>query len=261
MDLAQAVILALIQGVTEFLPISSSGHLILVPELLGWPDQGLGFDIAVHLGTLAAVIVYFRRDLIGMAAAAAAAQPRRPEFRLAVCIVVASIPLGAAGLLFADQVEGVLRSPSVIAASTAGFGILLWLADRLGRGRRSEASLGWFEVVAIGFGQALALIPGTSRSGITMTVALSMGLSRRAAGRFSFLLAIPAIAMAALWQLLQFLSSAEPVAWPALALAAAVAAAAAFVTIALFLRLIERVGMAAFAIYRVLLGGALVYLM
>lgn len=259
MDLAQAVILALIQGITEFLPISSSGHLILVPELLGWPDQGLGFDIAVHLGTLAAVIVYFRRDLIGMAAAAA--QPRRPEFRLAVCIVVASIPLGAAGLLFADQVEGVLRSPSVIAASTAGFGILLWLADRLGRGRRSEASLGWFEVVAIGFGQALALIPGTSRSGITMTVALSMGLSRRAAGRFSFLLAIPAIAMAALWQLLQFLSSAEPVAWLALALAAAIAAAAAFVTIALFLRLIERVGMAVFAIYRVLLGGALVYLM
>ncbi len=259
MDLAQAVVLALIQGVTEFLPISSSGHLILVPELLGWPDQGLGFDIAVHLGTLAAVIVYFRRDLIGMVAAAA--QPRRPELRLAACIVVASIPLGAAGLLFADQVEGVLRSPSVIAASTAGFGILLWLADRLGRGRRSEGSLGWVEVVAIGFGQALALIPGTSRSGITMTVALSMGLSRRAAGRFSFLLAIPAIAMAALWQLLQFLSSAEPVAWLALALAAAVAAAAAFVTIALFLRLIERVGMAVFAIYRVLLGGALVYLM
>ena len=259
MDLAQAIVLALIQGITEFLPISSSGHLILVPELLGWPDQGLGFDIAVHLGTLAAVIVYFRRDLIGMAAATA--QPRRPEFRLAACIVVASIPLGAAGLLFADQVEGVLRSPSVIAASTAGFGILLWLADRLGRGRRSEASLGWFEVVAIGLGQALALIPGTSRSGITMTVALSMGLSRRAAGRFSFLLAIPAIAMAGLWQLLQFLSSAEPVAWLALALAAAVAATAAFVTIALFLRLIERVGMAAFAIYRVLLGGALVYLM
>ncbi len=259
MDLAQAVVLALIQGVTEFLPISSSGHLILVPELLGWPDQGLGFDIAVHLGTLAAVIVYFRRDLIGMAAATA--QPRRPEFRLAACIVVASIPLGAAGLLFADQVEGVLRSPSVIAASTAGFGILLWLADRLGRGRRSEGSLGWFEVIAIGLGQALALIPGTSRSGITMTVALSMGLSRRAAGRFSFLLAIPAIAMAALWQLLQFLSSAEPVAWLALALAAAIAAAAAFVTIALFLRLIERVGMAVFAIYRVLLGGALVYLM
>ena len=259
MDLAQAVVLALIQGVTEFLPISSSGHLILVPELLGWQDQGLGFDIAVHLGTLAAVIVYFRRDLVGMAAAAT--QPRRPEFRLAACIVVASIPLGAAGLLFADQVEGVLRSPSVIAASTVGFGILLWLADRLGRGRRSEDSLGWFEVIAIGLGQALALIPGTSRSGITMTVALSMGLSRRAAGRFSFLLAIPAIAMAALWQLLQFLSSAEPVAWPALALAAAVAAAAAFVTIALFLRLIERVGMAVFAIYRVLLGGALVYLM
>ena len=258
MDLAQAVVLALIQGITEFLPISSSGHLILVPELLGWPDQGLGFDIAVHLGTLAAVVVYFRRDLMDMATALV--EPQRPEFRLAVCIVVASIPLGAAGLLFSDQVEGALRSPTVIAASTAGFGVLLWLADRFGRGKRPETSLGWLDIAAIGFGQALALIPGTSRSGITMTVALAMGLSRQAAGRFSFLLAIPAIAMAAGWQLMQFLASPEPVAWFALALAAAVAAAVAFATIALFLSLIERIGMAPFAIYRVLLGGVLVYL-
>ena len=259
MDLAQAVILALIQGAAEFLPISSSGHLILVPELLGWPDQGLGFDIAVHLGTLAAVIVYFRRDLAGMAMAVVDRQ--RPEFRLVVCIVVASVPLGAAGLVFSGQVEGALRSPGVIAASTAGFGVLLWLADRSGRGSRAETSLGWRDVAAIGFGQALALIPGTSRSGITMTVALAMGLSRQAAGRFSFLLAIPAIAMAALWQSMQFLSSPEPVAWSALALAAALAAAVAFATIALFLSLIERIGMAPFAIYRVLLGGALVYLL
>lgn len=259
MDLAQAVVLALIQGITEFLPISSSGHLILVPELLGWPDQGLGFDIAVHLGTLAAVIVYFRRDIIDMARALL--EPRRPEFRLAAYIIVASIPLGLAGLLFSDQVEGTLRSPSVIAASTVGFGILLWLADRLGRGRRAETSLDWRDVAVIGFGQALALIPGTSRSGITMTAALAMGLSRQAAGRFSFLLAIPAIAMAALWQVMQFVSSPEPVAWLALALAAAVAAAVAFATIALFLSLIERIGMAPFAIYRVLLGGALVDLL
>ena len=259
MDLAQAVVLALIQGVTEFLPVSSSGHLILAPALLGWPDQGLGFDIAVHLGTLAAVIVYFRRDLMAMATGLR--EPRSPEFRLAIFIVVASLPLGAAGLLFSDQVEGGLRSPGVIAASTAGFGVLLWLADRLGRGGRTETSLGWRDVAAIGFGQALALIPGTSRSGITMTVALAMGLSRQAAGRFSFLLAIPAIAMAALWQFMQFMSSPEPVAWSALALAAAVAAAVAFATIAVFLSLIERIGMAPFAIYRVLLGGALVYLL
>ena len=259
MDLAQAIVLALIQGITEFLPISSSGHLILVPELLGWPDQGLGFDIAVHLGTLVAVIAYFRRDVLAMSIALA--QPKRAEFQLALRIIVATVPLGAAGLLFSDQVEGVLRSPTVIAASTMGFGVVLWLADRLGRGERAETSLSWLEVAAIGFGQALALIPGTSRSGITMTVALSMGLSRRAAGRFSFLLAIPAIAMAALWQLIQFLSDPESVPWLALALATAVAAAAAYVTIALFLRWIERFGMAVFAIYRVLLGGVLVYLL
>jgi len=257
MELMQAVVLALIQGFTEFLPISSSGHLILVPALLAWPDQGLGFDIAVHVGTLLAVCAYFRRDLLAMATSLTRSETA--EFRLAWRIIAATIPLGLAGLAFADFVESELRSPVVIAASTAGFGVLLWCVDWLRRGNRSEQSLSWAQALAIGCGQALALIPGTSRSGITMTVALALGLSREAAGRFSFLLAIPAISMAAVWELRQLAIDTAPIPWPALAVATAVSAATAFVTIKLFLNLIGRVGMSVFAIYRLILAGWIVY--
>ncbi len=256
MDLAHALVLALVQGITEFLPISSSGHLILVPALLGWADQGLGFDIAVHVGTLAAVIAYFRREIVAMAFSVF--NPGGVDFELALKLVVASVPLGLAGLAFAGAVESSLRSAAVIAATTAGFGVVLWGADRYGRGRRTEYGLGWRGALAIGCAQALALIPGTSRSGITMTMGLALGLSRAAAGRFSFLLAVPAIAMVAVWQLKQFASSPEPVPWAALGVATAAAAVTAFVTIALFLKLIGRVGMGVFALYRLLLGGVIV---
>lgn len=257
MDLAQVVVLSLIQGLTEFLPISSSGHLILVPVFLGWPDQGLGFDIAVHLGTLSAVIVFFRRELSRMALALAA--PGSADGRMAWQIVLATVPLGIAGLIFADVVENELRTPLVIAAASAGFGIVLWLVDSARRGARPERSLGWMEVLAIGLGQALALIPGTSRSGITMTVALGLGLSREAAGRFSFLLAVPAIGMAAAWQLVQFARDPAPVAWASLGIATVISAVTAFVAITAFLRLIGRIGMGAFAIYRILLAVVIGY--
>jgi undecaprenyl-diphosphatase len=257
MDIVQAVALALVQGLTEFLPISSSGHLILAPALLGWTDQGLGFDIAVHLGTLMAVVVYFRRDLAAMARSLRVAGS--PDGRLAWQLVVASVPLGLAGLLASDLVATGLRSPFVIAAASAGFGLLLYLVDRMWRGRRSERDLHLAEAVMIGCGQALALIPGTSRSGITMTVALALGLSREAAGRFSFLLAIPAIGMAAAWQIVQFAADPAPLAWGVVLLATALSALTAFVTIALFLRLIGKVGMAWFAGYRILLAVVIVY--
>lgn len=259
MDLLQALVLALVQGVTEFLPISSSGHLILVPELLGWSDQGLGFDIAVHLGTLCAVVVYFRHDLLAMARSLF--EPGSADFRLAMQIVVATIPAGLAGLAFSDIIETSLRSAAVIAATTAGFGIALWLADGFGRGSRSERELGFVDAFAIGCAQALALIPGTSRSGITMTMGLALGLSREASGRFSFLLAVPAIALASGWQLVQFVETAEAVPWGVLVLATAAAAATAFGTIALFLNLIGRIGMGVFAVYRLLLGGLIALLL
>ncbi|MGD8340667.1 MAG: undecaprenyl-diphosphate phosphatase [Gammaproteobacteria bacterium] len=259
MTLFEALFLALIQGLTEFLPISSSGHLILTPTFFGWTDQGLGFDIAVHLGTLTAVVVYFRRDLMAMARGVLIRDS--VDGRLARQLIVASIPVALAGALSADLVSTVLRTPAVIAATSAGFGILLWVVDRFMRGERSERELGLIDALAIGLAQALALIPGTSRSGITMTMALALGLSREAAGRFSFLLAIPAIGMAASWQLVQFARAPETVLWQALVPATVLAAITAFIAIALFLRLIGRIGMGVFAVYRVLLAIVIVYVL
>jgi undecaprenyl-diphosphatase len=257
MDITEAVTLALIQGLTEFLPISSSGHLILTPEFFGWTDQGLGFDIAVHVGTLSAVVFYFRRDLFAMARGLFTAGSA--EGRLAWQLLIASIPLGLAGFLSADLVETVLRQPVVIALASAGFAIPLWAADRWWRGRRTEYELGMGRAMLIGIGQALALIPGTSRSGITMTFALSLGLTREAAGRFSFLLAIPAIGMAACYQLLQFAQAPDTLDWRVFVPATLISAATAFVAIALFLRLIGRIGMGVFAAYRILLALVIFY--
>lgn len=260
MDLVQAVILALLQGVVEFLPISSSGHLILVPAFLGWQDQGLAFDIAVHLGTLSAVVLYFKRDIRSMTVALfGRSGAGAPEARLAWGIIVATVPLGIAGILMADLVAGVLRSPAIIAATTAGFGVVLWLADRYTRGHRTERELAWTDIAVIGFAQVLALVPGTSRSGITMTAGLALGLSRAAAARFSFLLAIPAIGMASAWQLMQFAAEPGPTPWGLLALATAVSALTAFAAIAVFLRVIERIGLWVFAVYRLILAGVIAY--
>ncbi len=259
MELVHVVVLAVMQGIVEFLPISSSGHLILVPALLGWPDQGLAFDVAVHLGTLSAVVIYFRRELLSLARAAFDA--RAKDFELAWSLVLATLPLGIAGLALADIVDGVLRSPAVIAAATAGFGVLLWLADAFARGTRNEHELGMRRALLIGLGQVLALVPGTSRSGITMTVGLALGLSRAAAARFSFLLAVPAIGMAATWETYQLVSTPAPVAWGTLALGALLSAATAFAAIAAFLRFIERVGMWGFAVYRLALAAVIIIVM
>jgi undecaprenyl-diphosphatase len=222
-------------------------------------DQGLGFDIAVHMGTLFAVVVYFRRDLIAMARGLFVAGSA--DGRMAWQLIIASIPLGLVGIVSADFVATTLRTPIVIAAASAGFGVLLYAADRWGHGERDETSLKLAEAIWIGVGQALALIPGTSRSGITMTVALAMGLSREAAGRFSFLLAIPAIGMAASYQVVKFAQAPETLDWAALLPATVISAVTAFVAIALFLRLIGTIGMGAFAIYRILLAVVILYVL
>ena len=261
MTLFDAVVLAVLQGFTEFLPISSSGHLVFVPALLGWEDQGLAFDIAVHFGSLTAVLVYFRSDVVAMLAALRALMRGRPsaDSRLALQLIVASIPVGVAGLMFNDFIDTQLRSPLVIAGATAFFGLTLLLSDWLGRRTSSERSLTWSGAIIVGCAQALALIPGTSRSGITINAGLAVGLTREAASRFAFLLAIPAILMASGWQSLQLVGSAVPLPWATMLTGMIVAAAVAFVTIAVFLRLIERVGMIWFALYRFVLAGILVY--
>jgi len=257
MDTLHAVVLALVQGLTEFLPISSSAHLILVPALLGWEDQGLAFDVAVHFGTLTAVVAYFRRELRGMAVSwFDALRTRNPdeEARLAWAVLLGTIPLGIAGLLFHDVVSTSLRSPLVIASTTILFGLALWYADVKGVQTRCEYRMGAWRVAAVAFAQVLALIPGTSRSGATITAGLLVGLDRKAAARFSFLLSVPAISMAALYETGNLIEATEPVDWSAMGIGAVLSALSAYLCIHYFLKLLDRVGMLPFVIYRLILG-------
>ncbi len=258
MDLMQAVVLAVVQGLSEFLPISSSGHLILVPHFLGWGDQGLAFDVAVHVGTLGAVLAYFRRPLVAMAVAwtrSLRSFELDADARLAWCVILGTVPVGIAGLAFSSLIETYLRNPLFVACTLTVFGLLMWLADRLGRQERDEYSLGWREAVLIGCAQALALMPGTSRSGITLTAGLALGLSRSAAARFSFLLAVPGIGMAGGYELLKMVSGEASVDWGMMAVGMLVAGLTGYACIHLLLKVIERIGLLPFALYRFLIAG------
>ena len=257
MDILQIITLALLQGLTEFLPISSSAHLILAPHVFGFADQGLAFDVAVHVGTLAAVMLYFRRELGSMIVAwlrSVAGQGLSDDARLAWAVILATIPVGIAGLLLKGLVETDLRSPWVIAATTIGFGALLYWVDRRATRVRDEHSVGWKDVLIVGGMQALALIPGTSRSGITMTAGMWLGLTRKAASRFSFLLSIPVITLSGGLVGIDLIQDAAPVDWAAFALGTALAGVTAYLCIHYFLGFIERIGMFPFFAYRMLLG-------
>jgi undecaprenyl-diphosphatase len=262
MDLLQVILLAIIQGITEFLPISSSGHLILTPHFFGWPDQGLAFDAAIHVGTLAAIVLYFRRQLGQMASAwvgSVLRKERTPDSRLAWAVLWGTIPVGLVGLLFNDYIEENFRNPLLVAGTLAFFGILLWVADRLGSRNRDEYSIGWRDVALIGTAQAMALVPGTSRSGITMTAGLSLGLTREAAARFSFLLAVPGTLLAAFYEIWKMANAPVAIDWTAVSIGVVVAALSGLVCIHFLLRFIQRIGMAPFAIYRLLLAAIIVY--
>src|SRR5262245_27709645 len=262
MTTLHAIILAIIQGITEFLPISSSGHLILVPRFLGWEDQGLEFDAAIHIGTLAAVVFYFREQLGAMARAWLASATRGEHSRdghLAWAVLLGTIPVGLVGLLFNDYIEAHFRTPLLVATTLAGFGILLWLADRFGRRQRDEYSVTWRDAALIGIAQAMALVPGTSRSGITMTAGLSVGLTREAAARYSFLLAVPGTALAGAYETLKMFRAAIPIDWSPVIIGVIVAAISGFLCIHFLLRFIQRIGMLPFTIYRLLLAAVIVY--
>lgn len=263
MDPLHALVLAFIQGLTEFLPISSSGHLVLVPVLLGWEDQGLAFDVATHVGTLAAVVFYFRHELWPMirdALGTLRGGARSRESDLAWFVVLGTIPAVVFGGLFGGYISTALRSPLVIAATTAGFGVLLWVADARGSNQRPESSIGWRDALIVGLAQALALVPGTSRSGITITAALFLGLERQAAARFSFLLSIPVILAATCYESLKLARSPVPADWLALSLGTLVSGVVAYLTIRGFIALLGRIGLAPFAIYRLLLAAVLVWI-
>lgn len=262
----QAAILALVQAVTEFLPVSSSGHLILLPRLFGWSDQGLEFDIATNTGTVAAVMLYFRADVARMARGfrgsfTATGRACSLDARMLYLLAWGTIPASAAGLLIKDWVASYGREPRLIATTAIVYGLLLIVADRIGAKSRGEGEIGRREALLIGCAQALALVPGTSRSGITMTAALLLGFSRGAAARFSFLLSIPIGLLVAGNQLKDILRG-EPlgVPLPAIAIGIAVAALAGFAVIAFFLAWIRKRPLAPFGWYRVALGLALLLL-
>jgi undecaprenyl-diphosphatase len=259
----QAVWLAAVQGFTEFLPISSSAHLILLPRLLGWPDQGLAFDVAVHVGSLIAVLFYFRKDIVPMIrdwALTLAGRPNTEYSKLAWAVVIGTIPLGIGGVLMKVAVGGELRSPLVIASTTIIFGLLLGWADHVGKRDRDEHSLSWKDALMIGGSQILALIPGTSRSGITITTGLMLGLTRTAAARFSFLLSIPAIILPGILLGADLAESSDPIHWRSFILGAVLSAVFAYICIRLFLTMIQSIGMTVFVVYRLVLGVFLFYL-
>jgi len=263
MDFIQILALALVQGLTEFLPVSSSAHLILVPIFLGWEDQGLAFDLAVHVGTLTAVVTYFRKELKAMARDWLRSITHREltsDAKLAWAVGFGTIPVGLVGLAFGDYIEEHMRSTLVIAATTIIFGVVLLISDKTGPQRRNEYSLNWQDVLIIGASQALALIPGTSRSGITITAALLLGLTREAAARFSFLLSIPAIFLPGMLKTVELSQSEGAVDWMALIMGAVLSGISAYLCIHFFLKLLERIGMTPFVIYRLFLGGVLLFL-
>lgn len=259
----QAVVLAIVQAVTEFLPISSSGHLILVPRLLGWPDQGLAFDVATHAGTLLAVLLYFRKDVIDLIQGFFTGKPRslhvdfapRP---LAWAIVVGTVPAGVAGLLFKDWIAGEARNPLLIAGTAIFYGLLLGWADRRGDKYREISATTAMSALLIGMAQALALVPGTSRSGITITAALLLGFTRPAAARFSFLLSIPITAAACAIEAIEvFQGAVKPAEYGPMALAVLVSAVAGYLVIAGLLAWLRRQPLTVFVVYRVILGVAI----
>jgi len=248
-----AALLGLVQGLTEFLPISSTAHLRLVPALLGQPDPGAAFTAVVQLGTLVAVIGYFLRELLGMAKAAVTA-PKSTEARLLLYLVVGTVPIGLTGLVAKRWITGELRSLIVVGSALIVVGILMYVIDRAARAERALAAMTLFDAVAIGCAQALALVPGVSRSGATICAALVLGFTRPDAARFSFLLSVPAIAAAGLFEMKDAVHQLGGGALVPLAVATLVAFVTGYASIAWFLRFLRSRSLAGFAAYRVLVG-------
>lgn len=264
MSWIQIVVLAIVQGLTEFLPVSSSGHLVLVPSVFGWTDQGLVFDVAVHFGSLAAVWIYFRRDIAVLIAGAFSLRRGTIdsiEARMSMSIALATIPAAVAGLLFAGWIADNLRSPVVVMTTLAFYGVLMAVADRVGSQKKIVTDIGFREAFAIGCAQALALIPGTSRSGITITAGMFLGLQRQDAARFSFLMSVPIILLATIYELGTLILTDTPIAWLDLAFAAAVSGVVAYLAIGFFMTFVNVIGLVPFALYRLVLAGVIYYVL
>lgn len=270
MPLLHLFVLAVVQGITEFLPISSSAHLILVPVVTGWQDQGVHLDLAVHAGTLLAVMIYFWRDTRGMALAAAGSLGIAPARRavegtvyhkLFWALVIGSVPLGIVGFaLWAADLIDLLRRVDLIAAMSILFGLVLYWADQRGPETRTVDSLGIKAAVQIGLAQALSLIPGTSRSGITMTAARALGFTRTESAHFAMLLSIPAVLMTSAPLVIDLVQEGAQGQWRNAVIAGAFAFVAALAAIHFLLSWLRRASMTIFVVYRVILGIVLLVL-
>jgi len=257
------ILLGLLQGLTEFLPVSSSAHLILLPLIAEWQDQGLALDVAAHIGTLVAVIIYFRIDIKNIISSGIKSVPWHDDnidARLFWFLCFATIPISIIGFLGYDFISENFRDPLIIAVTTIFFGLLLWWADIKGKQNRDSETLCLKDIIWIGLAQVLALIPGTSRSGVTMTAGLMLGLNRKTAARFSFLLSIPVIFLAGSYETFLLLRGGESADVISFAIVFIFSWLTAWLTISLFLSFIEKTGMLPYVIYRLLLGTILFYL-
>ncbi len=259
MALEQLIVLAVVQGLTEFLPISSSGHLILVPILTGWPDQGIAIDVATHVGTLAAVLIYFWRDVARMAIGLVrfAGGRRDPGAKLAGFLIVGTIPALIVGLAVEKFAGTAFRHMEVVAWTMVAFGVVLYFADRFGLTVRRLEHLSLRQVLVIGFAQCLAFVPGTSRSGITIVAARLLGYERVDAARFSFLLSIPAISAAGLWEGLKIYELGSVGLIHDAVLVALMSAVVGIIAIAGLIWWLRHATFLPFVIYRLLFGGAM----
>ncbi len=265
MTTLQAIVLGVAQGLSEFLPISSSAHLRVIPALFGWDDPGSAFTAVTQLGTLLAVILYFARDLarIGLAWLRSLFNPglrREPDARLGWYILLGTLPIGVLGLLFERQIDTVARDLRLIAFTLIALGLLLWLADRQGSWGKGLADLSLRDGLLFGLAQALALIPGVSRSGATISAGLFLGYDRISAARYSFLLSVPAILASGLFKLADVSAGDGPGLWPTL-LATLLAFASGYLSIAWLLRYVSTRSYRPFVLYRVALGALLALLL
>jgi undecaprenyl-diphosphatase len=266
-DLLQSIVLGIVQGLTEFLPISSSAHQRIVPAFLGWEDPGAAFTAITQLGTEAAVLIFFRDELWSIATKwlRALRDPSlrsHPDVRMGWYLIVATIPIGILGYVFQDQIENGGRNLWLIGSTLIVFGLILGYADRVGRHERELERLSTRDGMLIGLAQSLALIPGVSRSGATMSAGLLLGLQRPAAARFSFLLAVPAVVASGLFELKGVISGEkggdEPIGY--VIVATVIAFIVGYVAIAWLLRYLAHHSVRLFVIYRVLLGSAVLVL-
>jgi len=263
MTIEQIIVLAMVQGVTEFLPISSSGHLILVPQLMHWQDQGLVVDVMTHLGTLFAILIYFWRDVWRITRGALELLKGRvtDDGRLAIYIILATIPAVAFGVFLKEfGFTDLERNVAVVAWNTILYGILMLIADMVGPQEKTIANMTLGNAMIIGVAQALALIPGTSRSGVTMTAGRFLGFTRPDCARFSFLLGIPATAGAIVFTVGDAVASGQPITTDAI-LCAALTFVAGILAIAFLMALVKRISFLPFVLYRMALGGFLLVLL